>query len=114
MSYVAGLASGEAGKWLMTPSVAAREVWQETLRERFRRVQTAAERKNHGEPLTINHRVAFKALTDASTTDDEVTADYLGGVLAASEPNDDAGAAGRGPHWPAVIPSAPPALRDLP
>jgi hypothetical protein len=93
MVYVAGLASGEAGKWLMTPSVAAREVWQETLKERFRRVEEAAEVKKHGKPLTINHRVAFKAITEASMTDDEVTADYLGGVLAASGPNDDSGAA---------------------
>lgn len=93
MVYVAGLASGEAGKWLMTPSAAAREVWHATLKERFTRVERAADVKNDGQPLTINHRVAFKALTEASITDDEVVADYLGGVLAASEPNDDAGAA---------------------
>jgi len=92
MVYVAGLASGEAGNWLMTPSAPAREVWHATLRERFSRIEKAADVKNDGQPLAINHRLAFKALTEASITDD-VAADYLGGVLAASEPDDDAGAA---------------------
>lgn len=77
----------------MTPSEARRELWKETLKERFGRVEKAASAKTGGEPLTINDRVAFKALTEATITDDEVTADYLGGVLAASEPDDDPGAA---------------------
>lgn len=44
-------------------------------------------------PIDANDRVKAKVFAEAAFTDDDVTLEYLAGVLAASGPDDDAGAA---------------------
>lgn len=70
--------------------------WEEAaerFRARIRGVGEKAAHKKGGRPLDYNERVTFKALSEAAFNDDEIVSDYLGGVLAASGPDDDAGAA---------------------
>jgi hypothetical protein len=57
------------------------------------RTREAADAKAAGRPLDVGDRIAYKALGEAAFADDPIIADYLGGVLAASGPNDDEGAA---------------------
>lgn len=85
---------GAAGyKLAMAPVEAVSEHVKERVGERLARTRQAADAKAGGRPLQVPDRVAFKALTEAAFTDDELISEYLGGVLAASGPDDDGGAA---------------------
>ena len=61
--------------------------------QRLRRFGAAVTRKLRGRPLRAPDRVVVKVLEEVSLTDDPIVADYLAGVLAATGPDDDAGAA---------------------
>lgn len=88
---VLGGVSGEALKYAAAPLEARRMHRLETIKARLERAQVAADHQNRGRTTQPSDRVAFKALTEAALTDDELVADYLGGVVAASGPDDDAG-----------------------
>ena len=90
---VTGAFTGGAVRPLLAPFEAVSEHWKTKILQRLQRVDERAHGKALGRPLVINERVAFKALTEAAFTDDELVTDYLAGVLAASSPQDDTGAA---------------------
>lgn len=91
-AIVAAVVQG-VGKVASSPLDALGEHLRDRMKARLDRTRKAAEAKTGGEPLDVGDRIAFKALGEAALTDDELMADYLGGVLAASGPEDDAGAA---------------------
>jgi hypothetical protein len=74
--------TGGAGKYL-----------QDRVYDRLERVFGKASQKAHGRPIEASDRVKVKVLQEAAFTDDDVILGYLGGVLAASGPDDDSGAA---------------------
>lgn len=82
---------GVTAKIATTPIEARRKLWQEKIERRLGRTRTAAEAAAGGRALQVSDRVAYRALTEAAVTDDELVADYLGGVIAASGPDDDRG-----------------------
>lgn len=88
MSYL-GYGVLKVGK---APIDATYEVVKERSKRRLEWVIDNATRKKGGTAFKVSDRVAFKAMTEAAFTDDSITADYLGGVLAASGPADDSGA----------------------
>lgn len=90
---VTGALTGGAVKPLLAPFEALGDRWRAKTAARLARVDERAAAKRRGRAGGVNERVAFKALTEAAFTDDVVVADYLGGVLAAGGPDDDAGAA---------------------
>ena len=76
-------------KLTLAPVNAVADEATERIRSRLRNVRHKAAAKSGGAVVRPPDRVAFKALTEAAITDDEVAADYLGGVLAASGPEND-------------------------
>lgn len=86
-------AFGSAGAISSAPAQALAEHWKERIRDRLDGIRSKAESKAQGRPLQPNERVAFKVLSEGAFNDDALVADYLGGVLAASSPDDDRGAA---------------------
>lgn len=85
--------AGSAGRVAAAPLDALSEDLRRRIKDRLGRTREAADAKAGKEPLHVGDRIAFKALGEAALTDDPLIADYLGGVLAASGPNDDSGAA---------------------
>jgi hypothetical protein len=81
------------GRVASAPIDALGEHLKERIKARLDRTREAAEAKTGGRPLDVADRIAFKALGEAAISDDPLMADYLGGVLAASGPNNDEGAA---------------------
>ncbi len=61
---------------------------RDRVKQRLDRTQEFAEVKAAGTPIKVSDRVAYKALTEAAFTDDALTSEYLGGVLAASGPDE--------------------------
>lgn len=61
---------------------------EERVRRNLARIGKNAKEKADGKPLEASHRVLFKALLEGGYAEDEVVVDYLGGVLAASTPDD--------------------------
>lgn len=84
--------TGGVGKIVAAPLSAAASELEERVRSRLHRIGSIAQDKADGQPLEVSDRVLFKALVEGGYADDEIVADYLGGVLAASS-GDDAGAA---------------------
>ena len=74
------------------PIDATYELVKERSKKRLEWVINNARRKKRGADFHVSDRVAFKAMTEAAFTDDTITADYLGGVLAAGSAGSDAGA----------------------
>lgn len=85
-------AAGSTGAITAAPAQAVAEVWKERIKDRINGTRRKAEQKAGGRPLDVTDRVAFKVLNEAAFNDDELVADYLGGVLAASTASDDRGA----------------------
>ena len=90
---VLGWALASAGKVALAPAEAIAEYARERIKNRLDRIHQNAEAKARGRRLDVPDRLLFKVLAEGAFTDDAVATDYLGGVLAASGPNDDAGAA---------------------
>jgi hypothetical protein len=88
---VSALTSG-ATKVVQAPLEAVGEHLKERVKRRLERTLDRANAKNEGRPLEAADRITAKVLNEAAWTDDELTSDYLGGVLAASGPDDDSGA----------------------
>lgn len=84
---------GEVVKTAVIPLEAWRQHQTEQIKTRLARTREGAEHAAKGRALRPAERVAYKALAEAAISDDELIADYVGGVLAASGPNDDTGAA---------------------
>lgn len=82
---------GEITKTALVPVTAWREHQTEKIKKRLDRTVHAIEHAAHGRDYQPSDRVAFKALAEAAVTDDELVADYLGGVIAASGAEDDSG-----------------------
>lgn len=91
-AVVAALA-GASGKVLAAPIQAVADELTQRVRGRLQRTVEKAAAKGGGEVHQVHDRIAYNALREAGLTDDEIASDYLGGVLAASGPNDDSGAA---------------------
>lgn len=95
LDFIAGIVLGQAtagvAEVALAPVKAYSEHYKERVADRLKRVRERAAAKSDG-PLNVDDRLAFKVLTEASFTDDELMADYLGGVLAASDGTDDAAA----------------------
>lgn len=92
-TIVVAALSGGAGKVVAAPLEGVADAVKNRVRTRLEKTIAKANAKSHGAPLQVNDRVAAKVLNEAAWVDEEITADYLGGVLAASGPDDDAGAA---------------------
>jgi hypothetical protein len=92
-AVVLGNLSSGALKVASAPADALAEHWKARIKARLDRTSKAAGFASHGRPIEANDRVAFKALSEAAFNDDELVADYLGGVLAGSTADDDAGVA---------------------
>src|SRR5262245_50001291 len=82
---------GEVVKTAAVPLEAWRQDRTEKIRARLERAREAAEHAAAGRPLMPSDRTAFKALSEAAFSDNELLSDYLGGVMAASGPDDDDG-----------------------
>lgn len=82
---------GEAVKTLAVPLEAWRQHQTSRIVARLDRVRAAAEHAAADRPLQPSDRTAFKAFAEAAVTENELMADYLGGVIAASGPDDDSG-----------------------
>jgi hypothetical protein len=76
---------------IAAPGKAVGQELADRIKPRFARLLDKAHRKGMDGP--VSDRVAAKALHEAAFTDDDVTLEYLAGVVAASGPDDDAGAA---------------------
>lgn len=87
LSQTTGLGFKVAG----TPIEARRQEWEERIKSRLKRTRFAADRAAGDRVLDPSDRVAHKAFIEAAFNDDELMADYLGGVIAASGPTDDRG-----------------------
>jgi hypothetical protein len=92
-AVVLGHLTAGAGAVVSAPLNAYAEHWKDRVKERLDRTAAAAEAKMNGQPLELNDRVAYKVLSEAAINDDELIADYLGGVLAGTSAEDDSGAA---------------------
>lgn len=90
---VVNAVAGAAGRMVAAPLSAAATELEQRIRGRLQRVREKAAEKAGGEVHQVHDRIAYNALREAALTDDEIASDYLGGVLAASGPNDDSGAA---------------------
>lgn len=93
VSSMSGGLSGGVGRVVSAPLDALADELRERARERLRRTRQKAEAKAGGEVHQVSDRIAMKALGEAAYNDSEIASDYLGGVLAASGPDDDSGAA---------------------
>ncbi len=82
LGWTGAQASAGAGKYL-----------QDRVYQRLASTFGKAESKKKHDPIDASDRVKAKVFGEAAFTDDEITLEYLAGVLAASGPNDDAGAA---------------------
>ena len=82
---------GEVTKTALVPVTAWREHQTERIKKRLDRTVQAIEHAAAGSDYQPSDRVAFKALAEAAVSDDEIVADYLGGVIAASGAEDDSG-----------------------
>lgn len=82
---------GEVVKTLAVPVEAWRQHHTSRIVARLDRVRAAAEHAAGARLLQPSDRTAFKALAEAAVTEDDLMANYLGGVIAASEPDDDSG-----------------------
>lgn len=89
---VAAVTSG-ATNVVSAPLDAVADHLKERVKGRLNGTLEKAAAKAGDRPLEYSDRVAAKTLNEAAFNDDELVADYLGGVLAASSPEDDAGAA---------------------
>jgi hypothetical protein len=78
---------------LKAPAQAVSAELAARIRPRFAAVLDKFSRKTGGARPSVSDRVASKVLNEAAFTDDDVTLEYLAGVLAASGPDDDTGAA---------------------
>jgi hypothetical protein len=92
VSAVTGALTGGAVRPLIAPADALAEYWKDKIRERLERVGESVVRKRGGATTLVNERIAYRVLTEAAFTDDSVVAEYLAGVIAGSQPDDDAGA----------------------
>lgn len=92
-TIVVGALSGGAGKIVAAPLEGAADAVRERMKGRVLRTMEKARAKTGGRPFEPNDRVHVKVLNEAAWTDDEIISDYLGGVLAATGPTNDAGAA---------------------
>ena len=89
---VAAMTSG-ATRIVGAPLEGIAEHWKERVKARLDNTLDKAQMKAGDRDLEYSDRIAAKALNEAAWNDDELVADYLGGVLAASTRDDDAGAA---------------------
>jgi hypothetical protein len=88
---VLGYVGAGALKVGMAPFDAAADRLKKSTGDRIDDLIRRAQRKARGKPLGPSTRTAVKVLSEAAWNDDEIVAEYLGGVLAASDPGDDAG-----------------------
>jgi hypothetical protein len=72
----------------LAPVDALAEHWKDRIKARLDRTARSAREKADDRPLEAPERIMFKVLTEAAFSDDEIVAEYLGGVLAASGPDD--------------------------
>jgi hypothetical protein len=88
---VSAMTSG-ATRILSAPLEGTADAIRERMKKRVIAVIDKAHAKAGDRPIDISDRVAAKVLNEAAWTDDSITADYLGGVLAASGADEDEGA----------------------
>lgn len=93
IGVVIGHLTAGASKIALAPFEAVADEWRERVRARIVNTRGRAERKAKGRPIEISERAAYKIFVEAAFNDDSIVAEYLGGVLAASRANDDAGVA---------------------
>jgi hypothetical protein len=74
----------------LAPVDAVAEHWKDRIKARLDRTAQSAREKAGDRSLEASERIMFKVLTEAASSDDEIVAEYLGGVLAASGPDDSA------------------------
>jgi len=74
----------------LAPLQAYSENLTERIKARLSAVADAAEHKTGDRPVEVSDRLASRILGEGAFADDLVVADYLGGVLAAASPDDDA------------------------
>jgi hypothetical protein len=89
---VAAVTSG-ATRIVAAPFEGVAEAVKIRIRGRLDGTLDKAKAKAGDRELAYSDQIAAKALNEAAWNDDELTADYLGGVLAASTLTDDSGAA---------------------
>jgi hypothetical protein len=89
---VSAVTSG-ATRVLSAPFEGVADVVKDRIKRRLDNTLEKAQAKAGDRPLAYSDRVAANALNEAAWNDDELTADYLGGVLAASSIEEDEGAA---------------------
>ncbi len=82
-----------AQKVLAAPAEAVAEHLKARMKARLDRTLTKSRAKKKGKDPAVSDRVAAKVLNEAAFTDDDLTLEYLAGVMAASGPDDDTGAA---------------------
>jgi hypothetical protein len=92
MIIVSAVTQG-ATRVVSAPLDAAAEALKERVKARLDRTSRFAQAKAGTRRLEISDRIAFKAFGEAAFNDDELIADYLGGVLAGSGVDDDSAAA---------------------
>jgi len=92
-TIVVAALSGGAGNIVAAPLQGVADAVRERMKARVLKTIDKARAKAGGRSLEPNDRVHVKVLNEAAWTDDEIISDYLGGVLAATGPNNDAGAA---------------------
>jgi hypothetical protein len=85
---VTGALTGGVVKPLLAPADALAEYWKDRIRSRLEKVGNAVERKR-GTRVLVNERTAYRVLTEAAFTEDEVVREYLAGVAATSDFRDD-------------------------
>jgi hypothetical protein len=89
---VSAVTSG-ATRIVAAPFEGVAEAVKVRIKARLDETLDKAKAKAGDRDLAYSDQIAAKALNEAAWNDDELTADYLGGVLAASTPTDDSGAA---------------------
>lgn len=89
---VAAVTSG-ATRVIAAPLEGVAEHLKARIKTRLDATLENAQAKAGDQPLEYSDRIAAKTLNEAAWTDDALTTDYLGGVLAASTDDSDDGAA---------------------
>lgn len=97
LDVIAGVVLGTLGaggsKVALAPFNAVADHIHDRMKARLDRTLIKTRDKSDGKDPNVSDRVAGKVLLEAAFTDDELTLEYLAGVMAGSGPGDDTGAA---------------------
>ena len=87
---VTGALAGGMAKPLVAPAEALAEHWKAKVRSP-RALGKEVERRSQTGDVLVNERVAYRILSEAAFTDDDVVTNYLAGVLVGTSPDRDDG-----------------------